>query len=141
MVLSVLSGETPVSDAIRQAKISRGTYYQMETRALEAMLVALNPLACSCETGAPDLSAAAARIGQLEAQVKTLEQDKRRTQRLLLLARKSFWATLKSSRGRPPKNASPGSIPSGRRRSRTWKAKATSQSGASIPTRVGESAP
>lgn len=138
MVLSVLSGETPVSDAIRQAKISRGTYYQMETRSLNAILVALNPLAASSQTGAADLSAAAARIGELEAQVKTLEQDRRRGQRLLLLQRKSFWTMLKPRRGRPPKAA--GSTPSGKRPLRSSKARAT-QSLPSIPTKAGESAP
>ena len=45
MVLSVLSGEKPVTDAIAEAGISRGTYYQLETRALSAMLRALGPLA------------------------------------------------------------------------------------------------
>ena len=45
MVLSVLSGETPVTEAIAQAGISRATYYQLETRALSAMLRALGPLA------------------------------------------------------------------------------------------------
>ena len=43
MVLSVLSGETPVTDAIKTAGISRGTYYQLETRALSAMLRSLGP--------------------------------------------------------------------------------------------------
>lgn len=138
MVLSVLSGERPVTDAIREAKISRGTYYQLETRALNAMLAALNPLASGSETGAADLSAAAERIGQLEAQVKALEQDKRRTQRLLLLARKSFWTTPKARRGRPPKAA--GLTRTGKARSVRWREKA-SASGASIPTKAGESAP
>lgn len=140
MVLAVLSGETPVTDAIRAAGISRGTYYQMETRSLNAMLAALNPLASSSQTGAADLSAAAARIGELEAQVKGLEQDKRRSARLLLLARKSFLTTLKARRGRPPKSAPPSLTPSGRPRSKSWKAKAT-QSLPSIPTKAGESGP
>jgi hypothetical protein len=138
MVLSVLSGETAVSDAIGRAQISRGTYYQMETRALEAMLVALNPLASSSDTGAADLSAAVARIGELEAQVKVLEQDKRRGQRLLLLQRKSFWTTLKVRRARRPKAAS--SIPTGKARSSRWKAKAAPSS-ASTPTKAGASGP
>ena len=137
MVLSVLSGETPVTDAIRQAKISRGTYYQLETRALEAMLVALNPLASRAETGAADLSAATARIGELEAQVKALEQDRRRGRRLLLLTRKSFWRTLKVRRAT---TKAAGSTPSGKRPSRTLKAKAT-QADASIPTKAGASVP
>jgi hypothetical protein len=92
LVLSVLSGEIPVSDAIERAKISRGTYYQLETRALRAVLAAMNPLASSGADGAADLSAATQRIEQLQAQVHRLEQQKRRTQRLLLLTRKSIRA-------------------------------------------------
>src|SRR5258708_2028824 len=64
MLLSVLSGETPVTDAIVRAKISRGTYYQLETRALKAILAAMNPLASSAPDGAADLSAATGRIAQ-----------------------------------------------------------------------------
>src|SRR5512146_1308953 len=44
MILSVLSGERPVSDVLEEQGISRGTYYNMEQRALEAMLAALIPL-------------------------------------------------------------------------------------------------
>lgn len=107
MLLSVLSGETPVTDAISRAKIARGTYYQLETRALRAMLAAMHPLAASSSSGA-DLSAALGRIGQLEAQVKRLEQDKRRSQRLLLLTRKSMRVPLKTGRrGRWPKPQPP----------------------------------
>jgi hypothetical protein len=107
MLLSVLSGEVPVTDAITQAKISRGTYYQLETRALQAMLAAMNPLAASSSTGAADLSAAMSRIAQLEMLVKRLEQDKRRSQRLLLLTRKSIRTPLKAvRRGRPKVRAS-----------------------------------
>lgn len=105
-VLSVLSGETPVTDAIERAKISRGTYYQLETRALKAILAAMNPLASNAADGAQDLSAATQRIHELEAQVRRLEQEKRRTQRLLLLTRKSIRAPIvtglraRRSRGR-----------------------------------------
>ena len=141
MVLSVLSGDTPVSDAIAQAKISRGTYYQMETRALNAMLAGLSPLASASKNGQPDLSAATARIGELEAQVKQLEQEKRRTQRLLLLTRKAMRSPVTTRRrGRPPKSALLNSIPSGKTRSRSLRAKATPES-PSMPTRPGESAP
>jgi hypothetical protein len=139
MVLSVLSGEKPVTEAIQEARISRPTYYQLETRALNAMLLALNPLAPSAQSSSPDLSAAAARIEQLEGQVKHLEQDKRRTQRLLLLTRKSLrWPARR--RGRPPKSAVLSSTPNGSSRSRGSKAKTTSPS-ASTPTRAGESSP
>ena len=106
LVLSVLSGEIPVTDAIERAKISRGTYYQLETRALRAVLAAMNPLASRGADGAQDLSAATQRIHELEAQVRRLEQEKRRTQRLLLLTRKSIRAPIttglqaRRSRGR-----------------------------------------
>src|SRR6266700_3890807 len=43
MILSVLSGEVSVSDAIEQTQISRGFYYDLEERALSAMLLALTP--------------------------------------------------------------------------------------------------
>jgi hypothetical protein len=115
LLLSVLSGEIPVTQAIASAKISRATYYQWETRALRAMLAALNPLASSAADGSADLSAATARIGQLEGTLKRLEQDKRRSQRLLLLTRKAMrGASLKSAhRGRWPKaraNPTPSSM-------------------------------
>jgi hypothetical protein len=107
MLLSVLSGETPVTEAIARAKISRGRYYQLETKALKAMLQALNPMASTTVSGTTDLSAAMGRIAQLEEQVKRLEQDKRRAQRLLLLTRKSIRAPLKTGhRGRWAKPAS-----------------------------------
>jgi polyhydroxyalkanoate synthesis regulator phasin len=140
MVLSVLSGEKPVTDAIGEAKISRGTYYQFETRALKAMLAALNPLASASDTGSADLSAAAARIEALEAQVSRLEQEKRRTQRLLLLTRKSIRAPVTTGRrGRLPRAALPSSTASGPTRSGRSKVKAIPPS-ASIPARGGESA-
>lgn len=84
MVLSVLSGETPVTDAIKTAGISRGTYYQMETRALNAMLRALGPLG-----SAESLETSPRRqIAVLEAKVKAAEQAGRRWQRLLLMTRR-----------------------------------------------------
>ena len=84
MVLSVLSGETPVTDAIEMAGISRGTYYQLETRALSAMLRALGPLA-----SAEGVEASPVRqIAALEAKIKDLERAGRRSQRLLLMTRR-----------------------------------------------------
>lgn len=143
MVLSVLSGEKAVSDAIVDAKISRGTYYQMETRALNAMLAALNPLATQSESGAADLSAAARRIAELEAKLERLEQEKRRAERLLLMTRKTMRpAPVKTGlRGRPPKNVLLGSTPTGKSRSAGWKAKASATSASSTPTKDGESVP
>src|SRR5262245_10050023 len=82
MVLSVLSGEKPVTQAIQETGISRGTYYQLETRALEAMLRALDPRSKRVE------GSSRTRLLQLEARLKRLEQSKRRTERLLQLTRK-----------------------------------------------------
>ncbi len=139
MLLSVLSGEIAVSDAIAQAKISRPTYYHLETKALRAMLVALNPLTASSESGAPELSAATARIEDLQEQVKRLEQEKRRSQRLLFLTRKSIRSPVtRPRRGRPPKSGL-GSILGGSARSRSSKAKASANA-ASTPMKAGESA-
>ena len=138
MVLSVLSGEKPVTDAIREAKISRGTYYQMETRALNAMLAALNPLASTCENPIPDFSAT--RIEALLGKIARLEQEKRRTQRLLLLTRKSIRSPLTTGhRGRLSKALLFGSMPNGKMRWRASKAKASANP-ASTPTKAGENA-
>lgn len=105
LVLSVLSGERPVTQAIADAKISRGLYYQLETRALWAMLSALSPRTINPSSRTTELSAARARIAQLQAQVQRLEQEKRRTQRLLLLTRKSIHAPVKTThRGPWPKS-------------------------------------
>lgn len=104
MVLSVLSGETPVTDAIASSNISRQTYYQLEERALKAMLKALTPGSEGAPITGPD-PASLRRIGELEAKVRQLEQDKRRTDRLLYLTRKVVKAgpMTTGGRGRPPK--------------------------------------
>lgn len=101
MVLSVLSGEKAVTDAVAEAKISRQLYYLLETRALHAMLRALAPGAEP--TGTPGADGMLRRISELEEQVKQLLQDKRRTERLLFLTRKVVKKGPLSSekRGRP----------------------------------------
>lgn len=138
MVLSVLSGEKPVTDAIGEAKISRGTYYHLETRALNAMLSALNPLATVSDNALPDFSAT--RIEGLLGRIAQLEQEKRRTQRLLLLTRKSIRSPLTTGRrGRLSKAVLLGSMPSGRAHLPGSKAKANASSD-SMPTKAGESA-
>jgi hypothetical protein len=142
MVLSVLSGETPVTDAITQAKISRATYYHLETRALKAILAAMNPLAGKADdTAAADLSAASWRIAQLQMQVKRLEQDKRRAQRLLLMMRKSIRAPVTSGhRGRWPKGLRCGSSAPGASVSMTGSMK-SSPSPTATPTPPGVRSP
>ena len=136
MVLSVLSGEKPVTAAIKQARISRGAYYQMETRALNAMLGALNPMATVVDKPAKEPMAKVEHIETLLRRIKVLEQDKRRTQRLLLLTRKTVSAPVKTGRpGRLPADW----IRSGRPRSRGSKTR-TMPPSASIPTKAGETA-
>lgn len=127
MLLSVLSGELTVSDAVAQAKISRAAYYQLETRGLRAMLTALNPLAGRVP------QPPAASIKALQARVAQLEQDKRRSQRLLLLSRKALWQRL----SRPLR----GSMHSGQPRSWASKAKVTARVQASTPTKDGAMGP
>lgn len=126
MVLSVLSGETPVTDAIKTAGISRGTYYQLETRALSAMLRALGPLA-----SAEGVETSPVRqIAALEAKVKDLERAGRRSQRLLLMTRRVI-----ESRERKI-----GSTKAGRGPSPSLKKKEDPHR-ASIPTPAGASGP
>lgn len=99
MILSVISGEKPVTDAITEAKISRQMYYQLEERALNAMLRALSPGASSEETAS---AGAVARARELELKMERLEQERRRSDRLLLLTRKMVGrGTLKVAPGRP----------------------------------------
>jgi hypothetical protein len=138
MVLTVLSGERAVTDVIEEAQISRGTYYQLEERALKAMLAALMPGGEQAPSESP-----AARIAELEQKVAMLERHKRRSERLLLLTRKLMKpGPMKSAAGRPRKakrssttagcKPSPGSRP---------KAVATStSSNPSTPTPGGEGA-
>lgn len=138
LILSVLSGEKPVTDAIQDCRITRQTYYNLETKALKAMLVALNPLATSADDGSPNLSAATRRIAQLEQQVEKLNQDKRRAERMLLMTRKSIhFAVALPRRSRPPKD--PGSIPSGKLRLPRSRTKAA-PSAVSMSTAAGAAA-
>jgi hypothetical protein len=87
MVLSVLSGEKPVSEAVKEASISRPAYYQMETRALNAMLAVLDPR--SAKRKGPRPQASTADVEKLLKRIRDLEQDQRRKERLLLLTRKA----------------------------------------------------
>ena len=121
MVLDVLSGQKAVTEVIEAEKISRGTYYNLEERALAAMLAALTP-GSEAPEGTPSK-----RIGALEQKVAELERQKRRGERLLLLTRKivkpgpmtttagrprSTKAGRKPSRSSPTKKAPPPPPPS-----------------------------
>jgi hypothetical protein len=126
LVLRVLSGEMPVTDAIQAAGISRGTYYQLETRALSAMLRALGPLA-----SAEGLETSPVRqIAALEAKIKDLERAGRRSQRLLLMTRRVIESREKRI----------GSTRAGKGPSRSSKGKEKERP-ASSPTGAGASSP
>jgi hypothetical protein len=146
MVLSALSGERPVTALIEELGISRGTYYQLETRAILAMLRALAPGAEAATS--PDAVTPAARIAELEAKVARLEQDKRRADRLLYLTRKVLPAgpvALPGRRGRPRGTTNRRSTGAGPRPSRfsptSAKPTTTSSPPASTPTTDGETTP
>ena len=106
LVLSVLSGEKPVTSAIEDAGISRGFYYQLETKALNAMLLALAP--GSDSDASPGATGLHQRIKQLEDKVTKAEAAQRRAERMLFVQRKlSNPGPVKTHRGRPPKVTTP----------------------------------
>lgn len=112
LMLSVLSGETPVTDAIAAAGLSRATYYKLEERALRAMLWALSPVAGPDGTEESALAQARAKVEELEAKVKGLEKERRRADRMAMLVRKLVKAGpyVMPGRGRPTGS---GSTPNG----------------------------
>jgi len=104
MILSVLSGQRSVGEAIVAGKIPRPLYYQLERRALEGMLRALDPMTSATLSEHRELTEARAKVRALSAQVKDLTQCKRSAERLLRLVLKSNHTPLKvTRRGRPPK--------------------------------------
>jgi hypothetical protein len=103
MILSVLSGHTPVTTAIADHGISRPLYYQLETKALVGMMRALVP---GASAGAnPDDATPAKQISELEDRVTRLEQENRRLERLLFMAKKVLPTgpiAMPEKRGRKP---------------------------------------
>jgi hypothetical protein len=86
LILSVLSGHTPVTTAIAEHGISRPLYYQLETKALVGMMRALIPGANTASS--PDEATPMRQVVELEEKVSRLEQENRRLERLLFIARK-----------------------------------------------------
>jgi hypothetical protein len=137
-LLSVLSGEKSVTEAISEMQVSRGTYYQLETKALAAMLSALTP---GAESASPD---GRGQLHALEEKVKKLEQAKRRLERLLFLTRRVVKpGPVKLGPGRPATRR-----PKARRPSAPKPASSSStptpppdSSRPSTPTKAGESGP
>lgn len=132
MLLNVLSGETPVSTAISEAGISRGTYYQLETRALSAMLRALSPGASEEDSEANPRK----RIAQLEEKVQKLERGRRRAERLLLMTRRLVKTSEPRLKPRKTSSTRSGSGPS-----RSSKRKETPVAPHSTPTTTGAGEP
>jgi hypothetical protein len=145
LILSVLSGHTPVTTAISEHGISRPLYYQLETKALVGMMRALVPGVNASAN--PDDATPLRQIVELEQKVTRLEQENRRLERLLLLARKVLPTgpvAYPEKRGRKPRRStSSGNAPShGSRKSATSKpATPTTSATPSIPTTAGASAP
>jgi hypothetical protein len=122
LVLAVLSGEKPVTTAIDEAGISRGFYYQLETKALNAMLLALAP--GSDGDPSPDATGLHQRIKGLEEKVERAEQAQRRAERLLFLQRKlTGTGAVKTHRGRPSTKTTR-STPTGRK---SWRSSMTTR--------------
>lgn len=122
LVLAVLSGEKPVSTAIEESGISRGFYYQLETKALNAMLLALAP--GSDGDASPDATGLHHRIKELTEKVERAEQAQRRAERLLFVQRKLTGSgPVKTHRGRPPTQTTR-STPTGRR---SWRSSMTTK--------------
>jgi len=120
LVLAVLSGEKPVSTAIEESGISRGFYYQLETKAVNAMLLALAP--GSDGDASPDATGLHQRIKDLTDKVERAEQAQRRAERLLFMQRKlTITGPVKTHRGRPPKTGTR-STSTGRR---SWRSSRT----------------
>lgn len=135
LVLSVLSGEKPVTSAIEDAGISRGFYYQLETKALNAMLLALAPGADS--DASPNAAGLHQRIKQLEDKLAKAEAAQRRAERMLFVQRKlTSSGPVKTHRGRPAKTTTPSTRggPRSWRSSTKMKPRAKSSSSATPPT-------
>jgi len=141
MILEVLSGRLPVSDAIQKWSISRAAYYQLESRALRAMLDALTP--GETKTGpSPDPDKILAAV---QEKVERLEQDKRRLERLLSVTTRVIEgskATGGKKRKKGSKRSSPSSSATTASGKATKRAKRMSRpSGPSTPTASGEAEP
>lgn len=139
LILSVLSGHTPVTTAIAEHGISRPLYYQLETKGLVGMMRALIP--GSNAAVSPDDATPMRQLVELEEKVARLEQEKRRLERLLFFAKKVLPegpVAFPQKRGRKPgrrsTTAGPGPLPGSKKPT-------TNPSSASIPTTAGAIAP
>ena len=141
LILSVLSGHTPVTTAIAEHGISRPLYYQLETKGLVGMMRALAPGANAAST--PDDATPMQQIVELGERVARLEQENRRLERLLFLAKKVVPpgpVAFPQKRGRKPgrRSTTTGPAPSPSSKRTTT---ASPPIPASIPTPGGATAP
>lgn len=86
MVLSVLSGQVGVSEAVREEKISPSRYYQLETKALKGMVYALSPEEGQARGTMQE------RLERAQRKLAKLEEEQARQRQLLRMARK-MWGT------------------------------------------------
>lgn len=84
-LLQVLSGQMGVSEAAKSAQISLPRYYQLERKAIEAMLLAMSPTA---GRGQP-----LERLERLQERSQALEQENARQRQLLRMA-KRLWGPM-----------------------------------------------
>jgi hypothetical protein len=104
LILSVLSGQRTVVETLAEGKLTRAQYYQLEDRAVQAMMRSLDPMANEASDTQRELRRARAQIQALSMQVRFLTQRKRSAERLLRLVLKSSRVPLEPRRrGRPPK--------------------------------------
>jgi hypothetical protein len=101
-ILEALSGESSTSEAAALLGISLSRYYQLETRALQGMLTAMEPRKRGKQK-TPD-----GEIRALKAQKREVERELRRHQSLLRAANRSLGLAAKgrkkaSSKGRAKK--------------------------------------
>ena len=140
MILSVLSGHTPVTTAIAEHGISRPLYYQLETKGIIGMMKALVPGASTAAN--PGDATPMQQVAELEEKVARLEQENRRLERLLLLAKRVLPTgpvAFPERRGRKPGRRSttsgPGPSPASKNPARSPMAAIL------IPTTAGANAP
>lgn len=142
MILSVLSGHTPVTTAITEHGISRPLYYQLETKALVGMMRALVP--GSNATANPDEATPMRQLADLEQKVTRLEQENRRLERLLLLAKKVLPTgpiAMPEKRGRKPRRSMHGGPAPSPSSKRTVTTPSTTVAPTSTPMSGGVTAP
>jgi DNA repair exonuclease SbcCD ATPase subunit len=114
MILSVLSGQKSVQEAIEADQVSRALYYQLEDRGLQGMLKALSPRIEGVRSDQRELAEARTQIEALTERVKSLTQRKRSAERLLRLLIKTNQARVTTERrGRPRKALSTTMMPGG----------------------------